>query len=182
MSLSTLDYLNLSAVAYLDFDKLSIGKNIAQLIKDEAIPKNDLNKNPELSALRDSSNPLRSFVLLSQSPLTYTRTVKDRNGIRTITVENEFSCIALQNPETKEIIFAFRGTNNFGDWDTDGLIGSRVFPADWMGQFAAARKFVFQTLNQYGPICYNDQKAMFKAIGQGSNVSFTGHSLGGALA
>ena len=65
MSLSTLDYLNLSAVAYLDFDKLSIGKNIAQLIKDEAIPKNDLNKNPELSALRDSSNPLRSFVLLS---------------------------------------------------------------------------------------------------------------------
>ena len=26
MSLSTLDYLNLSAVAYLDFDKLSIGK------------------------------------------------------------------------------------------------------------------------------------------------------------
>ena len=154
MSLSTLDYLNLSAVAYLDFDKLSIGKNIAQLIKDEAIPKNDLNNKPELSALRDSSNPLRSFVLLSQSPLTYTRTVKDRNGIRTITVENEFSCIALQNPETKEIIFAFRGTNNFGDWDTDGLIGSRVFPADWMGQFAAARKFVFQTLNQYGPICY----------------------------
>lgn len=39
MSLSTLDYLNLSAVAYLDFDKLSIGKNIAQLIKDEAIQK-----------------------------------------------------------------------------------------------------------------------------------------------
>ena len=33
MSLSTLDYLNLSAVAYLDFDKLSTGKNIAQLIK-----------------------------------------------------------------------------------------------------------------------------------------------------
>lgn len=181
MSLSTLDYLNLSAVAYLDFDKLSIGKNIAQLIGDKVIPEKDINS-PELSALKKESNPLRSFVLLSQSPLTYTRTVKDRNGIRTITVENEFSCIALQNPETKEIIFAFRGTNNFGDWDTDGLIGSRVFPADWMGQFAAARKFVFQTLNQYGPICYNDQKAMFKVIGQGSNVSFTGHSLGGALA
>ena len=56
MSLSTLDYLNLSAVAYLDFDKLSIGKNIAQLIKDEAIPKNDLNKKSELSALQDPSN------------------------------------------------------------------------------------------------------------------------------
>lgn len=57
MSLSTLDYLNLSAVAYLDFDKLAIGKNIAQLIKDEAIPKNDLNNKPELSALQDHSNP-----------------------------------------------------------------------------------------------------------------------------
>lgn len=56
MSLSTLDYLNLSAVAYLDFDKLSIGKNIAQLIKDEAIPKNDLNNKPELSALKDPSS------------------------------------------------------------------------------------------------------------------------------
>lgn len=56
MSLSTLDYLNLSAVSYLDFDKLAIGKNIAQLIKDEAIPKNDLNNKPELSALKDPSS------------------------------------------------------------------------------------------------------------------------------
>ena len=181
----TIEYLNLSALAYADFKKSDAGLTLDEIIRDEQKNKSRKNFNlsdPQLFALQDSSNPLRSFVLLSQSPLTYTRTVKDRNGIRTITVENEFSCIALQNPETKEIIFAFRGTNNFGDWDTDGLIGSRVFPADWMGQFAAARKFVFQTLNQYGPICYNDQKAMFKAIGQGSNVSFTGHSLGGALA
>lgn len=34
MALNTLGYLNLSAIAYLDFDKLAIGKNIAQLIKD----------------------------------------------------------------------------------------------------------------------------------------------------
>ncbi|MBF1042409.1 MAG: hypothetical protein HXL04_01815 [Candidatus Nanosynbacter sp.] len=183
---STKDYLSLSALAYVDFESVDKGKTIGSLadgVKDGTVSRKEFDLDrPQLSALRDSSNPLRSFVLLSQSPLAYTRTVKDRNGIRTITVENEFSCIALQNPETKEIIFAFRGTNNFGDWDTDGLIGSRVFPADWMGQFAAARKFVFQTLNQYGPICYNDQNAMFKAIGQGSNVSFTGHSLGGALA
>ena len=183
---STKDYLSLSALAYVDFESVDKGKTIGSLadgVKDGTVSRKEFDLDrPQLSALRDSSNPLRSFVLLSQSPLAYTRTVKDRNGIRTITVENEFSCIALQNPETKEIIFAFRGTNNFGDWDTDGLIGSKVFPADWMGQFAAARKFVFQTLNQYGPICYNDQNAMFKAIGQGSNVSFTGHSLGGALA
>lgn len=55
MSLSTLDYLNLSAVAYLDFDKLAIGKNIAQLIGDKVIPEKDLNK-PELSALQDPSS------------------------------------------------------------------------------------------------------------------------------
>jgi|GEM_PF-288648 len=68
MSLSTLDYLNLSAVAYLDFDKLAIGKNIAQLIKDEAISKKDLNNKPELSALQDPSNPLRSWKVIAQSP------------------------------------------------------------------------------------------------------------------
>lgn len=56
MSLSTLDYLNLSAVAYLDFDKLAIGKNIAQLIGDKVIPEKDINS-PELSALQDHSNP-----------------------------------------------------------------------------------------------------------------------------
>lgn len=56
MSLSTLDYLNLSAIAYLDFDKLSIGKNIAQLIEDKVISEKDLNS-PELSALQDHSNP-----------------------------------------------------------------------------------------------------------------------------
>lgn len=55
MSLSTLDYLNLSAVAYLDFDKLAIGKNIAQLIGDKVISEKDINS-PELSALQDPSN------------------------------------------------------------------------------------------------------------------------------
>ena len=55
MSLSTLDYLNLSAVAYLDFDKLSIGKDIAQLIEDKVISEKDLNS-PELSALQDPSS------------------------------------------------------------------------------------------------------------------------------
>lgn len=55
MSLSTLDYLNLSAVAYLDFDKLAIGKNIAQLIGDKVVPEKDINS-PELSALQDPSS------------------------------------------------------------------------------------------------------------------------------
>lgn len=67
MSLSTLDYLNLSAVAYLDFDKLAIGKNIAQLIEDKVISEKDLNSS-ELSALQNPSNPLRSWKVIAQSP------------------------------------------------------------------------------------------------------------------
>lgn len=56
MALNTLGYLNLSAIAYLDIDKLSIGKDIAQLIEDKVISEKDLNS-PELSALQDHSNP-----------------------------------------------------------------------------------------------------------------------------
>lgn len=55
MTLDTRAYLNLSAVVYLDFDKLAIGNSIAQLIGDKVIPEKDLNK-PELSALQDPSN------------------------------------------------------------------------------------------------------------------------------
>ena len=55
MALNTLGYLNLSAIAYLDIDKLSIGKDIAQLIEDKVISEKDLN-GPELSALQNPSN------------------------------------------------------------------------------------------------------------------------------
>lgn len=55
MALNTLGYLNLSAIAYLDIDKLSIGKDIAQLIEDKVISEKDLNS-PELSALKDPSS------------------------------------------------------------------------------------------------------------------------------
>ena len=65
MALSTKDYLNLSALAYIDFNKSLMGLTINDLIERKAILEDDLNSNPELSALRDSSNPLRSFVLLS---------------------------------------------------------------------------------------------------------------------
>ena len=67
MSLNTLGYLNLSAIAYLDIDKLSIGKDIAQLIGDKVIPEKDINS-PELSALKKESNPLRSWKVIAQSP------------------------------------------------------------------------------------------------------------------
>ena len=185
MSLSTLDYLNLSAVAYLDFDKLSIGKNIAQLIKDEAIPKNDLNKKSELSALKNESNPLRSWKLIAQSPssVSEVKVVNYRGYKRkeVVTRSIPFSCTAFQNPETGEIVFAFRGTNNIKDWGTDIQIASFV-PQVFIRQFQQAKDFVFNTLNEHGPVCYETEDAMFKALNQNSNVSFTGHSLGGGLA
>ena len=157
MSLSTLDYLNLSAVAYLDFDKLSIGKNIAQLIKDEAIPKNDLNKKSELSALKNESNPLRSWKLIAQSPssVSEVKVVNYRGYKRKEVVARSipFSCTAFQNPETGEIIFSFKGT----DFDLSGIKGyieadNDISSADTQialgmslnlpTQFADAEKFV----------------------------------------
>lgn len=67
MPLSTLDYLNLSALAYIDFSKSLMGATIKELIERKAIPEKDLNS-PGLSALKDSSNPLRSWKVITQSP------------------------------------------------------------------------------------------------------------------
>ena len=98
-----------------------------------------------------------------------------------ITRSIPFSCTAFQNPETGEIVFAFRGTNNIKDWGTDIQIASFV-PQVFIRQFQQAKDFVFNTLNEHGPVCYETKDAMFKALNQNSNVSFTGHSLGGGLA
>ena len=68
MALSTKDYLNLSALAYIDFNKSLMGATIKELIERKAIPKSDLNNKLELSALQDPSNPLRSWKVIAQSP------------------------------------------------------------------------------------------------------------------
>lgn len=68
MTLDTRAYLNLSALAYIDFNKSLTGLTIKDLIERKAIPKDDLNNKPELSALQDPSNPLRSWKVIAQSP------------------------------------------------------------------------------------------------------------------
>ena len=68
MSLSTLDYLNLSELAYIDFSKSLMGATIKELIERKAITKDELNNKPELSALQDPSNPLRSWKVIVQLP------------------------------------------------------------------------------------------------------------------
>ena len=60
----TIEYLSLSALAYADFKKSDAGLTLDEIIRDEQKKKSrkefDLDR-PQLSALRDSSNPLRSW-------------------------------------------------------------------------------------------------------------------------
>ncbi len=55
-------------------------------------------------------------------------------------------------------------------------------PQAYNAQFSKAKQFVFDTLNQFGLVSYADQDEMFDVLSQTSNVSFTGHSLGGGIA
>ena len=186
---NTKDYLNLSALAYVDFESVDKGKTIGSLVdgvENGTMSRKDFNINsPEFSALKDSSNPLRSWKLIAQSPssVSEVKVVNYRGYKRkeVVTHSIPFSCTAFQNPETGEIVFAFRGTNNIKDWGTDIQIASFV-PQVFIRQFQQAKDFVFNTLNEHGPVCYETKDAMFKDLNQNSNVSFTGHSLGGGLA
>ena len=185
MTLNIKDYLNLSSLAYGDFSKNAKDVKIGDIIDNKLFSNNLKLSDPELSALQDPSNPLRSWKVIAQSPssVSEVKVVNYRGYKRkeVVTRSIPFSCTAFQNPETGEIVFAFRGTNNIKDWGTDIQIASFV-PQVFIRQFQQAKDFVFNTLNEHGPVCYETQDAMFKALNQNSNVSFTGHSLGGGLA
>lgn len=122
MTLDTRAYLNLSALAYIDFNKSLTGLTIKDLIERKAVPEKDLNS-PELSALQNSSNSLRSWKLIAQSPssVSEVKVVNYRGYKRkeVVTHSIPFSCTAFQNPETGEIIFSFKGT----DFDLSGIKG-----------------------------------------------------------
>ena len=185
MTLNIKDYLNLSSLAYGDFNKNAKDVKIGDIIDNKLFSNNLKLSDPELSALQDPSNPLRSWKVIAQSPssVSEVKVVNYRGYKRkeVVTRSIPFSCTAFQNPETGEIVFAFRGTNNIKDWGTDIQIASFV-PQVFIRQFQQAKDFVFNTLNEHGPVCYETKDAMFKALNQNSNVIFTGHSLGGGLA
>ena len=182
---STIDYLNLSALSYGDFTKEAEGKSVGYIIDKKLFSNNLKLSDPELSALQDPSNPLRSWKVIAQSPSSVSEVkVVNYRGYKqkeTVTSSIPFSCTAFQNSETGEIVFAFRGTNNINDWGTDIQIASFV-PLAFIGQFQKAKDFVFDILNKYGSTHYDNQEGMLKALNQDSKVSFTGHSLGGGLA
>ena len=92
--MNVIDYLNFSALAYINFSTTHKNKSIKTLVEEDGvIPKDDLSK-PELSALVSESSLLRNWVLINFQPNT----------------TSGFAAAVFQNPDTKEIVFTFRGT------------------------------------------------------------------------
>ena len=93
MSVKPVRYISLNALSYREFNRLMRNKTVEYLVNNKLIKEDNLS-NPELSALKSSSNPLRSYILLD-----YTSTLSGFRGA------------AFQNPKTGEIIFSFKGTD-----------------------------------------------------------------------
>ena len=79
----TIEYLNLSTLAYADFKKSDSGLTLDEIIKDEQKNKSRKSFNlsdHQFSTFQDSSNPLRSWRLL-YSTSTYLRLPRCRLSI-----------------------------------------------------------------------------------------------------
>ena len=168
MSLNTLEYLSLSAIAYLDFDKSLEGATIEELISRKAVTEKDLNK-PELSVLKDPSSPLRSYTLVYFEK-------DDVSG---------FAGVAFRSPSGK-IILAFRGTEldrgflpALSDIATDTQIGSMVLSP--LAQFWDTLEFAQSVVARVTGNDNISKKDALKYL-RYNNATATGHSLGGGLA
>lgn len=90
-------------------------------------------------------------------------TAKDANGNDYYSTNSGMQAAAYKNVNTGEIVIAYRGTElNADDLWQDIMIATGLAPSD---QFADADKFYQAVQTQYG-----------------SNITITGHSLGGGLA
>jgi hypothetical protein len=169
MSLSTGQYLALSEAAYADlktaFDNNpnpSIPLTIADLIGSVL----DTEEKPQLAAISEISDwKLIAVKEVASDPYNYAA---------------GFSAAAFMSP-TGEIVFTFCGSNDYLDWlSTDLAIAKASSLNDAaMGQFSVAEEFVFDTLNEYGSFSYPTLATMYASLTDASDVSFTGHSLGG---
>lgn len=164
-----LEYMNLSALAYVDFSGVTEGTSINNLIATGRISEDDLDK-PQLSLINDASSPLRSWKLINFQPNT----------------SSGFAGAAFQSP-TGEIVFTFRGTENgfssateilqtLDDFTTDLQLAIGGSNLNQPNQFQDAYEFVRSTIN---PSMTDSQLATYI---NSHDVSFTGHSLGGGLA
>ena len=167
--MNTVGYLNLSALAYVNFSATHKGKSIGALIEEyEVISKDDLNKKPEFSSLQDPSNPLRSYKLINF----------EKNDI------TGFAAAAFQSP-SGEIVFAFRGTettkNGIPVWNdaaTDAIIGLTVLPPLQAQNVLDFAQSTVAKLTNNKDISINRSLQYLK----NNNATATGHSLGGGLA
>ncbi len=150
--INTLDYINFSKLAYIDFNANSKGRTLSSIIEkqDSEIKAEDLSS-PDLSALANPGSSLRSWTLIDFQPNT----------------ASGFSGAAFKSP-TGEIVFAFRGT------EPEGLTAIKDFSTDLdilMGrmpqQFSDAKAFVQKIQQEFGT---------------GVFYTCTGHSLGGGIA
>ena len=155
--MNTEQYLAVSSLAYKDLSNY-VGLTIGQLSSDRGPLDNAFMSRIENRQL----NSLSSWILINAH-----------------TSPSGMSAIAVQNPETKEIVFAYRGTDidrgvgdAVKDLLTDAAIASsgNLIVKDGINQFQDAFNFYINTV---------------KKAGGASNIgtrSFTGHSLGGGLA
>ena len=146
-------FLTLSSLAYEPFSDNDINKSLKEIIK--KVPRNNRLELKPLSSLA-------SWHLINAT-----------------TTSSGMSAIAVQDPATKDIVFAYRGTDidkniweAMKDIESDIAIASsgNVFVQDGLNQFHDAYTFYTETI---------------KKVGGGAHVgtkSFTGHSLGGGLA
>ena len=168
----TIEYLSLSALAYVDFKESDAGLTLDEIIIDEQKKKSrkDFNlDSPELSALQNSSNPLRSYTLIHFEK-------DDVSG---------FAGAAFKSP-SGDIVLTLRGTetdkNGIPVWNdglTDLTIGTMITPP--VQQFWSTLDFVKSTVAKLtgdGNVSKGDALRYLRA----SNATVTGHSLGGGLA
>ena len=158
MNITNEQYLALSALAYSDISTYYNKKQttIGYLIGNNRI-KDYLGKDGSVSPEFSALSTLRDWIIID----TYSNS------------SSGFYGIAVQDPATKDIVFAYRGTqadilgNDFSPSDifTDLQIGLRILPQ----QFVDAVNFYHQVSQTYGSQYLVD-------------YSFTGHSLGGAIA
>ena len=141
LAVSTLSYKNLEAY---------VGYTIGKLYSPDGPLDNDFMNKIENKALKG----LSSWVLIN---------------IRTS--PSGLSAAVFQNPETKELVFTFRGTeiNSVSDLGTDYELAVTSAFRNEPGQFSDAFQFYIDTINKLGKDNY-------------SSCSFTEHSLGGAIA
>lgn len=147
--MKTEQYLAVSALSYKNLEAY-VGYTIGKLYSPDGPLDNDFMNKIENKALKG----LSSWVLINirASP----------SGL---------SAAVFQNPETKELVFTFRGTeiNSVSDLGTDYELAVTSAFRNEPGQFSDAFQFYIDTINKLGKDNY-------------SSCSFTGHSLGGAIA